>query len=818
VKQLNPAARFYVTAVIAVATVILCIQIPTMRFVEPWLFAVLFVLSCASAAMKITLPLTTSVSTMSVSYAMDFASLLLLGWDQTLLVAAASAFSQCVLNNKERPSIHRTLFSMATLVVTVTGAGIAFDLLAAQGGDPVTAVARPLVGAATVYFVLNSGLVAVAIALASRQPAFAIWQTNFLWSAPSYFVGAGAAALAAWIVDRVGFWLAPLTFAPIYLTYRTYRVYLGRIEAQRHVQETSDLHLATIEALAAAIDAKDQMTRVHIRRVQAYAAGLAEAIELSPDEIQAVRTAALLHDIGKLAIPANILSKPGPLTPEEMAKVRIHPQIGAEIIASVPFPYPVAPIVLSHHERWDGTGYPHGLKGEGIPIGARIISIVDYFDVVTSERPFHAALTTESALALLRHEAGRALDPRLVDIFVERLPELAAAFDAANVTPVPPRTEDKPIAGAVTEPTAFENIALAHQEIYALYEIAQTMGTTLSVSETMGLIAAKLAAIIPWSGCALLVLEPDGKELRCRFATGVDAPLMIQARLRIGEGLSGWVARHRRTLVNANPRIEFEAAGIQAPVVNQSAIVCPLELGDRFIGTLALFHTQPDRFTEDHRRLLARVGEQAAAVVNNALVFEQTQEESLTDPLTGLPNRRSMMARLSTEISRSERAHTELAVIVLDVDDFKQINDSYGHAIGDEVLREISRTLLGSLRSYDLCVRFAGDEFVIVLSDCAPDAAELKRQELQRQIEEITIAVETAVLRVGASAGAANYPHDGRTYDALLSAADRRMYSDKALRRRFVMSLQESGHGHPPHWDPAASSSPQTPVSPARPN
>jgi len=266
----------------------------------------------------------------------------------------------------------------------------------------------------------------------------------------------------------------------------------------------------------------------------------------------------------------------------------------------------------------------------------------------------------------------------------------------------------------------------------------------------------------------------------------VDAPLLLRGRLRVGEGLSGWVARHRRTLVNAGPRIEFEAAGVPSPAAIQTAIVCPLELGDRFIGTLALFHTEPGRYTEDHRRLLARVAEQAAAVVNNALVFEQTQEESLTDPLTGLPNRRSMMARLSSEISRSERAHSQLAVIVLDVDGFKQINDSCGHAVGDQVLREIASALLESLRPYDLCVRFAGDEFVIVLGDCSPEAAESKRQELQRRIEDISIAVDTASLRVGASAGAANYPYDGDTYDALLATADRRMYSDKALRRRFA--------------------------------
>src|SRR5207253_9803477 len=204
-----------------------------------------------------------------------------------------------------------------------------------------------------------------------------------------------------------------------------YKVYMGRIEdEQRHVQQTSDLHLATIEALARAIDAKDQTAQLHIRRVQVYAAGLAKAAGLSEHEIQGVKTAALLHDIGKLAVPEHILSKPGPLTQEEFQKIRIHPQVGAEIIAAVPFPYPVAPLILSHHERWDGKGYPQGLQGEEIPLGARILTIVDYFDAVTTERPYHKALSHEGAIGSMKHESGKALDPALVTTSIRLLPAL----------------------------------------------------------------------------------------------------------------------------------------------------------------------------------------------------------------------------------------------------------------------------------------------------------------------------------------------------------------------------------------------------------
>src|SRR5436309_8491680 len=304
-------------------------------------------------------------------------------------------------------------------------------------------IARPLVGAATVYFLLNTGFIAAAIALTTDQRVDSVWNGNFLWSAPSYFVGALAAAVAATVVEQAGYWLAPLTFAPLYLTYRTYKVYMGRIEdEQRHVQQTSDLHLATIEALARAIDAKDQTAHTHIRRVQVYAAGLARAFGLQDPDIQGIKTAALPHDIGKLAVPEHILSKPGPLTQEEFQKIRIHPQVGAEIIAAVPFPYPVAPLILSHHERWDGKGYPQGLVGDEIPIGARVLTIVDYYDAVTTERPYHKALSNDSAIGLLKHEAGRALDPSLVPIFIDRLPSLGEELgDAKPLQPAEPAPE-----------------------------------------------------------------------------------------------------------------------------------------------------------------------------------------------------------------------------------------------------------------------------------------------------------------------------------------------------------------------------------------
>jgi diguanylate cyclase (GGDEF)-like protein/putative nucleotidyltransferase with HDIG domain len=765
---------------------------------SPGLFLLLLVLSSATSVYKLNLPLTRSGSTMSVSYAVDFASLLLIGPGPTMIVAATSAFSQCTFRSKEPNPPHRTLFSMACLVLTVQAAGAVYVWL---GGVPgslgLQTLGRPLVGAATTYFMVNTVGVATAIALSTGESVRKVWNENFLWSAPSYFVGTSVAAVAAWITAEFpGKWLAPLAAAPLYLTYRSYKVYLGRIEdEQRHVREMADLHLATIEALALAIDAKDQTSQSHIRRVQLYAASVARAMGMSDKEVQGVKTAALLHDIGKLAVPEHILSKPGPLTPEEFDKIRAHPKVGADIVSSVPFPYPVAPLILSHHERWDGTGYPAGLRGTAIPLGARILSVVDYFDALVAERAYHRAMDSDAAVTLLQREAGTALDPVVVSTFIDLLPSLqseAARLEHVLRKPAADSTaaqHGRPATGIVAESTkksVFDDIALAHREIYALYEIAQAMGTSLGVSDTMGLISAKLSNLVPFSCTALFVYDEDHEVLRCRFATGTDAEIIQQLAVPNGEGLTGWVARNRQPVVNARPSADFEAAGLNAVSSTlQSALVCPLLFNGRFIGTLSVYHVEPDFYRDDHRRLLDRVSEQAAAVINNSMVFEQTQEDSLTDPLTGLPNTRFLFMHLTRELARAQRLGSEVALMVMDLDNFKDINDQHGHHTGDRALCEVARVLRAAIRPYDICVRYAGDEFIVVLSGCNIEEANQKRHELQKEVDEVYFEARPGKrLRLGISVGVAVFPRDGEPYEEIIAIADTRMYHDKAERKR----------------------------------
>jgi diguanylate cyclase (GGDEF)-like protein len=289
--------------------------------------------------------------------------------------------------------------------------------------------------------------------------------------------------------------------------------------------------------------------------------------------------------------------------------------------------------------------------------------------------------------------------------------------------------------------------------------------------------------------------------LQCRFATGVDAEILEHLSVRNGQGLTGWVARNRRALVNARPAADFEAAGSDQQTALQSALVCPLIVHDRFIGTLAVYHIEPSFYRDDHRRLLDRVSEQAAAVIHNSIIFEQTQEDSLTDQLTGLPNTRFMFLHLSRELARADRLKAEVSLMVMDLDDFKEINDTFGHHVGDLALREVANALRTAIRPYDICVRYAGDEFIVVLSGCGREEAEHKRVELQRAVDNVELEVRPDLrIPMLISAGTAVFPHDGASYEALLAKADSRMYRDKSQRKaaRAQLRSTEPGAEAPP--------------------
>ena len=784
--HLPVAARVYVGAVIMLGAAIVAGLLPSLQFPHPSLFFGLLALSVISSALKVDLPVGVGSSCISLSYAVDFTALLLLGPAPTVLIATASAWSQCSFRMKQRNPAYKTIFSMACLAVTVAATARVYTVLGGTYGQ--LASLQALMGAAMAYFLVNSAMVAAAFALANRRPVFEVWHDNFLWSITSYVVGAVAAGIAVEVWQRIGQWEASLALLPLCLTYRTYRIYLNRIAAeQRRVAEWTQLHRESTEVLARAIQAKDVAGSMHIERVQYYAASLARRLALSERDTQAVETAALLHDIGKLAVPEHILSKPGPLSAHERKRMQIHAQVGAEIVAAVAFPSPVAPLIRSHHERWDGTGYPDGLRGDNIPLGARILAVVDTFDAAMSDRPYRRSVSREAALQILEREAGRGLDPTLVTHFMEIVPRLSPTdqdYAARKTGRANAAAEERHEDRGHSTTSAFAEIEQAQRESYTLYEIAQAMGGSISVSETMALIGSRLSTLVPFSSCALFV-RGDGDTLRCRYASGLGSQLLESAIMKEGLGLSGWVMRHRRPLVNGVAALELHAA-TQAAVETEleSALVCPLSVGDEVIGTIAVYHVEAGCYTEDHRRVLEEISRQAAAVVQNALVFEQACDNAMRDTLTGLANTRALQSHVTRELDRARRAGSQFSLVLLDLDDFKGINDQHGHPSGDRALQEVANALRETTRPYDVCVRYGGDEFVVLLASNGRAEAEQQRRRLQDAVSAIRFETLTGELvPLNVSAGAAVYPDDGETYERLLARADRRMYRDKAQRK-----------------------------------
>ena len=752
-------ARTYVVAVVAAGAAVLAHASLSLPPANLTLFSMLLVIAVVTSTAKIELPLGRSQSNLSLSHAVNFWALLALGPAATALIAAPSALAQCTIRTAARNPLHQVVFSIATLTITVWVAGLPLGVTMGADHSSLQSLARATAVVAPLYFFVNTALVAGAIALSTRQPIIRIWRRNFLWSAPSYLAGAALAAAATMSWERGLFaWLALLA-APLYLVFRSYRTVVARLrEEQDETRRAMDVQLATIEALALAIEAKAGCTPEHIRSIQLYAATLAEAVGLSDAEVQAVRTAALLHDVGNMAVPEHILAKPEALTPEEFERVKLHPRAGAEILRDVPFGAPVAELVLCHHERWDGLGYPAGLRGNAIPVGARILAIADCYSTLQIDRPYRPARSAVAALAVLHEYSGTAFDPELVDLLTARL-HLSAPLPGQRA------------AGDEQDRSVLHDITGTHREEQTLYEIAQALGSSLGVEDAMMLIHEKVTRLVPFVTCALF-LGNDHDGYSCRYANGPGT-----------EALLTWVGRSWSDLSQQLPPCADGRSGRGQDLA--ALLPSPLVCDGRRIGALVLYHHTPACFTDEHRRVFGRVSEQAAAVIYNSTRYEQTQHESQTDTLTGLPNRRSFDQQFAAGIARAAGAGGTISVVGLDLDRLKEINDTYGHEAGDRALRTVGAALRATVRESDLCARFAGDEFMVVLWDCHPEHEARRVAELQDAVREYPFEPRPGVrVELSISAGCARFPEDGRTVEELLAVADERMYRDKAGRRR----------------------------------
>src|SRR5258708_6475855 len=406
---LSKFAKCYIALLVALAAMAWASSFSSWRGMS--LRLAMFVrMTLLSSRLKVRL--TGVIGTLSVNYVFILLSAVSLPAMEVMIVALAGTLTQSLLGTTVRPAPAQVIINVSAVSVCAFLCNHVYNWPALRSLD--SSVPVMLFWTSLCYFAFNTGTTAVILAITTQQKVHRVWYENYLWSAPHYLFGALLTSLLYACDRSFGWQYSVLVMPAIYFLYRSYNVYLNKIEEEkRHVTEMASLHLRTIETLALAIEAKDDTTHSHLRRVQIYALELAKEIGLGTDEIRALEAAALLHDIGKLAVPEYILNKPGRLTKEEFEKMKVHPVVGAEILECVQFPYPVAPIVRSHHEKWDGSGYPDGLKAEQIPIGARILSLVDVLDALASDRQYRPALKLEDALPYVTQRGGQEVGPRL---------------------------------------------------------------------------------------------------------------------------------------------------------------------------------------------------------------------------------------------------------------------------------------------------------------------------------------------------------------------------------------------------------------------
>lgn len=562
---------------------------------------------------------------------------------------------------------------------------------------------------------------------------------------------------------------------------------------RQHAEEMARLYLSVIEALALAIDSKDRSAERRLRRLQTFAVDLGESLGLKGQELEALRAGALLHDIGKIAVPEYILGKPGRLSPDEFAKMSVHPRVGAEILERVRFPYPVAAVVRAHHERWDGSGYPDGLRGHRIPLAARILSVVDCYDALISDRPYRRALTRDAALAHLTREAGVSFDPEVVRLLVSRIDRLeglegpsAGGAVAAEPGPAAPQSFETGASAALKtlDPSTHETITKTPRETWGLYALARGMARAQSVSEALTHLSATLTPLAHHRFLVVWLLDEDRRVLRVHRASGPDTARLVRWEIPVGERTAGRAAAERRTIADPGPHdfAEIMKRG-QAPRVPR-ALALPLLDGDRLFGVLGLYDAEERPYSDADARRLEVVVPQISEVVHHALLFERTQENALTDPLTRLPNARFLFGSFDQEMRRAEVHGASLSLVEIDINDFKAINDRYGHPAGDRVLRGVARAIRSQLRPGDTCVRYAGDEFIVTIPGVGADAIQAVVERIAAAVARRKFAVARgSAVAVGISAGSASFPADGRSYDELIAVADARMYREKFARR-----------------------------------
>jgi diguanylate cyclase (GGDEF)-like protein/putative nucleotidyltransferase with HDIG domain len=718
---------------------------------------------------------------------------IMLGQPTAALVAVLTlTVSLIKCYSRSKPALTGKLLGSVATLISVWLTGKTYLLIIESALAPALGSLFPAIFVLSHYFLLHSLLTVTCTWLVRPVSFLTEWRKHFLVPTLVFLSAATAGCLLTRFALTFGneVYLLAVPFSLLVVTiHKTYSSQVTR--SSQKVKELSQLQMSIIETLALAIDAKDHSAHGHARRVQAFAVAIAESMGIEGRaDLEALRTAALLHDIGKLAIPEYILTKSGKLTDSEFAKMRQHVEIGANILEPIQFPYPVVPIIRYHHERQDGSGYPYGLKGDQIPLGSKILAVADTFEALTAQRSYRPLLTVPEATELIRSESGVSFDPEVVQAFLRVAETMASAVSRQDVHP-----GNGSRAHLLSDPNleqqqkvwlrdkGFTEIASTQREIYALHEIFQTIGKSLNLEDTLRIICSNLQSVVPFTTGVVYLKNRNTDAIYPAMIAGEYAEQVNQNWIKPGEGLTGYAIAFGQQVVNRDPALDFQHLNYaERPRRLVNAMVFPLKTKDNILGAITLYSADHESgaFTEDHIRLMETVSERAAISIQNAIAFEYYEENSLTDPLTGLPNSRYMFMVFEQNVEKAERTKEKMAVLVMDLNNFKEINDRFGHKVGDEVLVKVSRILQKEMRKYDTCIRYAGDEFVAFLYNAERETAEKIADRIRQSVKALVLKVRSEEkLRLGISVGLSMYPDDGIELTQLFTVADSQMYNDK---------------------------------------
>jgi putative nucleotidyltransferase with HDIG domain len=570
-----------------------------------------------------TLRLPTVPVSFSISDSFTITAALLYGPEAGAVAVAIDALVISYRLARRNFGVQQLLFNAAAPALSMWIAAHCFFWLAGVGPPipPAPALGRllaPLAVFAALYFVLNTGLIAGAVAFEQRTPPLAIWRRHFLPLWLTHFGGAGVAALLIAVMHaRGGDLLVLALVAPIPLIlYVTYRHAVGRIEDQyAHLGQVNRMYLSTIETLAHAIDAKDQVTHGHIRRVQHQAMRLARALGIEDEvELRAIEAASLLHDMGKLAVPEHILNKPGKLTHTEFEKMKLHATIGADILSSIDFPYPVVPIVRHHHEHWNGGGYPAGLKGEEIPLGARILSVVDCFDALTSDRPYRSKMTSAAAIAILRERSGSMYDVRIVEKFLEIRPEESLRQDptpaSAALTALTEAVQSDAARRWTDTGPSFDRAVLE-----AVYQLGAVIPGGTGAAVMTDRLHETLSQLMPAGCTAIYLYDSTADALIARYVSGQHAGAVKGLVISNGQRLTGWVAAQRTTVVNSDAALDLGNLTLRLSPPPHTCLSTALTVNAELVGAITVYSTAREPFTDRHAAVLEMLAPKIAVAV-----------------------------------------------------------------------------------------------------------------------------------------------------------------------------------------------------------